>query len=72
VSRIATVGEQSLRASLAATPPQIRVVKPNEQCIIPDRKASLLKRMADMESELGRMMKLLNEMRADATHLTVE
>jgi hypothetical protein len=51
---------------------QIKIVKQSDSVIIPDRKASLMKRISDMETELGRMMKLLNEMRADATHLTVE
>lgn len=54
------------------THPQIKIVKQSDSAIIPDRKASLLKRISDMESELGRMQKLLNEMRADALHLTVE
>jgi hypothetical protein len=57
-------------------PHEVRLVKsaalPEKSVIIPSRKDSLLKRMSDMESELGRMVKLLNEMRADATHLSVE
>lgn len=52
--------------------PQIKIVKQSDSAIIPDRKATLMKRMSDMETELGRMMKLLKEMRADALHLMVE
>jgi hypothetical protein len=61
-----------VRSGAAYNGPQIRVVKPNEQGIIPDRKTSLLKKIADAESELGRLQKLFNEMRADVQHLTVE
>lgn len=51
----------------------IKVVKPSqESAIIPDRRAMLLKRIDDAQSELGRMSKLLNEIRADVLHLTTE
>lgn len=35
-------------------------------------KARLLKRVDDLESEFGRAMKLLRELRADVIHLTTE
>jgi hypothetical protein len=55
------------------TTQQIKVVKPPQQsAIIPSRRAMLLKRIGDMENELGRMTKLLAEVRADVLHLTTE
>lgn len=44
-------------------PVDIKIVKAEDRVIIPDRKAAQLKRIAEMESELGRMMKLVSEMR---------
>lgn len=53
--------------------PQVKVVKPSrESAIIPDRRAALLKRIDDAQSEVGRISKLLNEIRADVLHLTTE
>lgn len=51
---------------------QIRVVKPNEQSILPDRKEDLMRRLDNVESALGRMLTVIREIRADVTHLTVE
>ena len=51
---------------------RIRVVKQSQSGIIPDRRAVALKRISDMKAELGRMVKLLDEMRADLLHLTIE
>jgi len=59
-------------AGVTAGSTKIKIIKAKDACIIPNRKDALLKRMADMESELGRMVKLLNEMRADVLHLSVE
>lgn len=54
-------------------PREIKVVKSDEQhAIVPDRKAQLLRRIELMETEMGRMIKLLNELRADVLHLTIE
>lgn len=51
---------------------QITIVKGDEECIIPDRRAALLKRLNDIENEAGRLIKLVRELRADVLHLTVE
>jgi predicted transcriptional regulator len=52
---------------------QIKVVKPSQQsAIIPSRRDVLLKRINDMETEIGRLGKLLAEVRADVLHLTVK
>ena len=52
--------------------PQIRVVKPNDKGIIPDRKEALLRRLDNVESALGRMLVVVREIRADVAHLTIE
>ena len=52
---------------------RIKVVKQSQQsAIIPSRREMALKRINDMQAELGRMNKLLDEMRADVLHLTTE
>lgn len=52
---------------------EIKVVKPDDQrAIIGARKAQLLQRIGTMQSEVGRMNKLLNELRADVLHLTIK
>jgi hypothetical protein len=51
---------------------QIRVVKPNNNAILPDHKAQLLRRIGNAQSELGRLNKLFDEIRADVLHLTTE
>lgn len=51
---------------------QIRVVKRDDCANIPNRRASALKRLADIESELGRLTRLVVELRADVLHLTTE
>jgi hypothetical protein len=56
----------------AATGREIRVVKPNESAIIPDHKAQLLRRIGNAQAEIGRLNKLLDEIRADVLHLTTE
>jgi hypothetical protein len=50
----------------------IKIVKQPQSAIIPSRKAQALHRIEQMASELGRMQKLLDELRADVVHLTVE
>lgn len=57
---------------LHASASTIRLVKAKETSILPNRKEALLKGIDNMESELGRMTKLLREMRADVLHLSVE
>lgn len=52
---------------------QIKTVKQSQQSvIIPSRRDVALKRINDMQNELGRMQKLLDEVRADVLHLTTE
>lgn len=56
----------------AARRAQIKIVKPQDHVIVPDRRLQLLRRIDLIETELGRMQKLVNELRADALHLTTE
>ena len=51
---------------------EIKILKADERGIIPSRRSQMLRRIELMETELGRMQKLLNELRADALHLTTE
>lgn len=51
---------------------EIKIAKPSQSDILPTRKVQFLRRIELMETELGRMQKLLNELRADALHLTTE
>ncbi len=50
---------------------EIKIVKRADSVINSD-KARLLKRVDDLESEFGRAMKLLRELRADVIHFTNE
>jgi hypothetical protein len=50
----------------------IRVIKSADCAIVPSRKAQALHRIEQMASEVGRMQKLLDELRADVLHLTIE
>lgn len=68
----AVVLPKGTKIAVTDGPRQIKIVKQSDSAIIPDRKAALMKRISDMETELGRMAKLLSEIRADALHLTVE
>ena len=51
---------------------QIKIAKRSQSDILNSRKAQALHRIEQMASELGRMQKLLDELRADVVHLTVE
>jgi hypothetical protein len=51
---------------------QIRVVKPSQSDIIPNRCDTALKRVNDLHAEVGRMVKLIDELRADLLHLTIK
>ena len=51
---------------------QIRVIKPDDHVIVPDRKQQLLRRIGNAQAEIGRLNKLLDEIRADVLHLTIE
>ena len=51
---------------------QIHVVKPNNGAILADRRQQLLRRIGNAQSEIGRLNKLLDEIRADVLHLTTE
>ena len=51
---------------------QIQLRKAKERVIIPSRREVVLKRIADMQAEIGRLNKLLDEMRADVLHLLVD
>lgn len=57
---------------VASTVRQIRIVKPQQSVIIPSRKEVAMKRLNDIETELGRMTRLLTELRADILSLTIE
>lgn len=57
-------------------PPQAKLVKnvsttTGKSDIVAERKAQLLERMRCAQSELGRLNKLFDEMRADVLHLTL-
>lgn len=52
--------------------PQIKVVKPEDHAIISSRKSQLLRRIENAQSEVGRLNKLLDEIRADVLRLTVD
>lgn len=51
---------------------KIRVVKASQSDIIPNRCDTALKRVNDLHAEIGRMVKLIDELRADLLHLTVK
>jgi len=52
---------------------QIKVVKQSPQsAIIPNRRDAILKRIGDAQSELGRLNRLLDEIRAEVLHQTIE
>ena len=55
-----------------APSPSIKIVKPVTRDAILRRKSDALRRIDNMASELGRMQKLLSELRADVLHITVE
>lgn len=63
---------QNPEGQLGVPSHQIRVVKPNESAIIPDHKQQLLRRIGNAQAEIGRLNKLLDEIRADVLHLTTE
>lgn len=44
---------------------QIRVVKQDKSAIIPDRKVQLLRKIGNAQAEIGRLNKLLDEIRAE-------
>jgi hypothetical protein len=64
--------EKQCRIDALVDLPRTKIVKRPESVIIPSRRETLLKHIGDMESELGRMTKLLAEVRADVLHLTTE
>lgn len=52
---------------------QIKVVKPSQDhVILPSKRALVLKRINDMENEIGRLSRLARELRADVLELMVE
>lgn len=57
---------------LHAAPQTISLANSKEFSILPNRKAALLKRIDDMESEMGRLSKSLREIRAGILHLGIE
>ena len=59
-------------SSINASDRQIKIVKQQDSGILPNRKAQAMHRIEMMASELGRMQKLLDELRADVLHLTIE
>ena len=56
-----------------ASPMTVKIIpKPSQSAIIPDRRAQLLRRIGNAQAEIGRLNKLLDEIRADVLHLTTE
>lgn len=54
-------------------PSTVKIIpKGSQSAIIPNRRASALKRLSDIESELGRLTRLIVELRADVLHLTTD
>lgn len=45
--------------------PQIVIVKQPQSAIIPDHKVQLLRKIGNAQAEIGRLNKLLDEIRAD-------
>lgn len=62
----------ALRVSSQMAQEQIRIVKSADRGIIPDHRAQLLRRIEIAQTEVGRLNKLLDEIRADVLHLTTE
>lgn len=48
------------------------IPKASQSAIIPDHKAQLLRHIGNAQSEINRLNKLMDEIRADVLHLTVE
>lgn len=48
------------------------IPKASQSGIIPDRRQQLLRRIGNAQAEIGRLNKLLDEIRADVLHLTTE
>lgn len=48
------------------------IPKASQSGIIPDRRAQLLRRIDNAKSEVGRLDKLLDDIRADVLHLTTD
>lgn len=51
---------------------QICVRKPDARGIVPLKREAVLKRINDMENEVGRLSRLLRDLRADILELTIE
>lgn len=51
---------------------QIKIVKPVPVRVNSQRRDNLLRRIGNAQSEIGRLNKLLDEIRADVLHLTTE
>lgn len=53
--------------------PQVKVVKQSENhATLPTKRERALKRIHDMQNEVGRLNRLLDELRADVLELGVE
>jgi hypothetical protein len=48
------------------------IPKGSQSAIIPSRRDSALRRIEMIQTEMGRMQKLLDELRADVLHQTIE
>ena len=48
------------------------IPKASQSAIIPDHKQQLLRRIGNAQAEIGRLNKLLDEIRADVLHLTTD
>lgn len=53
-------------------PFKVTIVKPQPIGINCERRDALLRRIGNAQSEIGRLNKLLDEIRADVLHLTVD
>ena len=73
ISRLAEIAHSVVAADVAQEPfPQIKIVKPDPAALVSGRRDALLRRIGNAQSEIGRLNKLLDEIRADVLHLTVE
>lgn len=66
------VSRGRLNAELSRTRPVKVIAKASQGAIISTRKAAILKRIGDAQSEIGRLNRLLDELRTDVLNLTIE
>jgi hypothetical protein len=60
------LGVDLSRTSTHETPAPVKIIpKGSQSAIIPDRKVQLLRKIGNAQAEIGRLNKLLDEIRAD-------